>query len=118
MIIVFRRFPGARVSSHTTPSGMTAKVAAALTPPTMATANPASAAARLGEPRWAPITRGNNTHGASALGHASIEAGPSGDRIRGEAASAQAAMHGAATDRTPLAVATSAAQGHGTQDTP
>ncbi len=61
-------------------------MAAALTPPTMATASAESAAARRGEPRSAPITSGSRTQGARALGQASIEIGPSVVSIRGESA--------------------------------
>ena len=75
-----------RVSSHTTPSGMTAKAAAALMPPTHATATPAQAADRRGEPRSAPTTRGRSTHGASAIGQLSLEIGPIVVSMRGESA--------------------------------
>ena len=63
---------------------MTAKVAAALTPPTAATASADSSAADRGDPLRAPMTSGTSTHGASALGHASIEIGPRTVRIRGD----------------------------------
>ncbi len=65
---------------------MTANVAAALTPPTMATASADSAAARRGDPLVHPTTSGSSTHGARALGHASIEMGPSTVSMRGESA--------------------------------
>ncbi len=74
---------GVRVSRNTTPSGSTAKVAAALTPPTIATASAESAAARRGEPVTEPRTSGSSTHGASALGQASMEIGPRVLSIRG-----------------------------------
>ena len=81
-----RRGPGVRVSSQIAPSGSTADVAAALTPPTAATASAESAAARTGDPRREPSTSGTSTHGASAMGHASIEMGPRVVRMRGDRA--------------------------------
>src|SRR6478609_8133598 len=81
-----RRGPGVRVRIHTIPSGRTANVAAALTPPTMATASAENAAARLGDPDIEPRNSGSRTHGASALGQDSTEIGPSVLSMRGDSA--------------------------------
>ena len=77
---------GVRVSSQSTPSGSTANVAVALTPPTIATAKADSAAARRGDPLIDPRTSGIRTQGASALGQASMEMGPRVVSILGESA--------------------------------
>ncbi len=105
-IIDRRRGPGVRVSSHSTPSGRTALVAAALTPPTMAIASADRAAARRGEPRSAPITRGSSTHGARALGQTSMEDGPRTVSMRGERAKASPPRMQARSERAPIARAT------------
>ncbi len=97
-----------RVSSQIAPNGITANVAAALTPPTMATARAESSAIRRGEPRVAPMTRGSRTQGARALGQASIEIGPIVLSIRGDVAYANAATRHATSERTPSARASRA----------
>ncbi len=103
-----RRGPGSRVSSQTTPSGSTANVAAALTPPTIATASPESIAIRRGDPSDAPLTNGSRTHGAMALGQASMEIGPRVLSIRGDNANAKPAARQARSERTPRARASRA----------
>ena len=76
MIRLRRRGPLVRVSSHNTPSGSTVNVAAALTPPTIATASPAGRA-----------TGGENlrgTHGRGEQDPRCQRAGPGLDRDRAQ----------------------------------
>ena len=93
------RGPPLRVSSQIAATGITAKLAVALTPPTMATASADSAAARRGEPRDAPTTSGSSTQGASAEGQASIEMVPTVVSMRGESAYANPATRHARWER-------------------
>ncbi len=86
-----------------TPSGSTANVAEAFTPPTRATATADSAAARRGDPEVEPRISGSSTQGASALGQASMEIGPRTVSMRGESAKARPAAMLARSERTPRA---------------
>ena len=88
-IIRRRRGPRSAMRSHSAPSGITAKVAAALTPPTQATARPLSAAIAVGDRLVVPMTRATKTHGATAVGQTSIDDGPMTLSIRGDNANAK-----------------------------
>ena len=112
-----RRGPGVRVSSHSAPSGITAKDAAALTPPTRLIASAESAAARRGEPRSAPRTSGSSTHGTRATGQVSLEIGPIVVSTRGERANAAPATRHARSLRTPRARASRAVPAKATAST-
>ena len=71
-----------RVSNHHSGNGSTAPVATAFTPPVRATASADRVAARRCRPGATAIS-GSSTHGAVAIGQASMLTGPSSVSIRG-----------------------------------
>ena len=106
--------PGSRVSSQSAPSGSTANVAAALTPPTIATARaeqrrrPARGAAR-----GADDQRQQHPRAPGRSARPRSRSGPACVSIRGDRAKAKPATRQARSDRTPSARASRAVADEG-----